>query len=120
MRLEKVAQQVTISFGARKQVAVRLPARLFCVRSGLAGLHSRACEVRSLSTHEACVTMLTTLGLSSHYYLEIEGIDRRLGCAEWHRQPGGVCLRFLSPLREWELHQMRKACTEGTITSVAL
>jgi hypothetical protein len=53
--------------------------------------------------------MVTTLGLPSHYYLEIEGIERRLGCAEWYRRPGGVCVRFLSALREWEIKGACKA-----------
>lgn len=109
MRLEKSTQQVALSYGVRQQTAVRLPARLLCIRPGLAGLHGRSCEIRSLSSREAWITMLTTLGLLSHYYLEIQGIERRLGCAEWYRRPDGVCVRFLSPLHEWEIEQINKA-----------
>lgn len=104
MRLERSTGEIKVSHGAREEpLALRTPARLFCVRPGLAGFHSRSCEIRSLSSREASISLLTTLGLPLHYYIEIEGFGRRLGCAEWYRRPGKVSVRFLSPLYPWEI-----------------
>lgn len=104
MRLERSTGGIKVSHGARKElIALRTPARLVCVRPGLSGFHSRSCEIRGLSTREASISLLTTLGLPLHYYIEIDGFGRRLGCAEWYRRPGEVGVRFLSPLYPWEI-----------------
>jgi hypothetical protein len=82
---------------------IRHPAQLISVRPGLVGLSTRSCEIRSLTADQAWIAVLTTIGLPMHYYVEIEGIHRRIGCAELHRRPDRVCVRFLSSLSSRDL-----------------
>lgn len=109
MRLDKATIPAASELALDGQAeAIRQPAKLISIRPSLAGLSSRQCEIRAISAHQAVITVFTTMGLSSHYYLEIDVIGRRIGCAEVYRDPGRVVVKFLSPLSWWELTTLKE------------
>jgi hypothetical protein len=95
--------------GAWERFYVRRPARLIAVSPGLVGLTTRSCEVIDISRGGASLTVNTTIGLPTHYYLEITGLTARIGCAEVHRRHGRVAVKFIMPLPEKTLHRVVRA-----------
>ena len=88
---------------------VRRPGRLVAVSTGLAGSTSRSCEVIDISRGGAALTVTTTIGLPSHYYLEIVGLEFRIGCAEVSRENGRISVKFITPLPDSTLHKVLRA-----------
>jgi len=95
--------------GKWERFFVRRPARLMAVSAGLVGITTRSCEVIDISRGGASLTVSTTIGLPTHYYLEITGLTARIGCAEVHRRHGRVVVNFILPLPEKILHRVVRA-----------
>ncbi len=107
MRLERSVLQPSYEMRVDQEaLQLRQPARIVSVRPGLGGLDARSCEIRSISANQAWIALLTTIGLPNHYYLEIDGLLSRIGCAERHRRPDRVCVMFLTPLRSYQLERL--------------
>ena len=95
--------------GKWERFFVRRPARLMAVSPGLVGITTRSCEVIDISRGGASLTVSTTIGLPTHYYLQIIGLSSRIGCAEIHRRHGRVAVKFIMPLSEQILHRVVRA-----------
>lgn len=88
---------------------VRRPARVMAVSPGLSGITMRSCEVVDISQGGAALEITTTIGLSSHYYLQIIGLADRIGCAEAYRNGSRVGVKFISIIPEHVLHNIVRA-----------
>lgn len=88
---------------------VRRPARIMAVSPGLSGITMRSCEVVDISQGGAAIEITTTIGLSSHYYLQVIGLADRIGCAEAYRNGNRVGVKFICPIPEHVLHSIVRA-----------
>ncbi|MDI7861207.1 PilZ domain-containing protein [Rhizobiaceae bacterium n13] len=88
---------------------VRRPARLIAVQGCLSGVSIRSCEVLDISQGGAALTMTTTTGLPSHYYLNILGLAYRIGCAEIYRNGERVGVKFINALDPATLRNVVRA-----------
>ncbi len=61
---------------------VQRPARIIAVRPCLTGISIRSAEIVDISQGGASFVVRTTVGLPTHYYLNILGLAYRIGCAE--------------------------------------
>ncbi|WP_200844361.1 PilZ domain-containing protein [Rhizobium sp. 18065] len=88
---------------------VQRPAKVMAVSPGLSGITIRSCEVVDISQGGAALVMTTTIGLSSHYYLQVVGLADRIGCAEAYRNGNRVGVKFIRPIPEAMLHRIVRA-----------
>lgn len=88
---------------------VQRPARVMSVSPGLSGITIRSCQVMDISRGGAGLELTTTIGLSSHYYLQIIGLADRIGCAEAYRNGNRVGVKFIAPITESMLHRIVRA-----------
>jgi hypothetical protein len=79
---------------------VNRSARLMAVGVGLSGLTTRACQLVDISKGGAAITLMTTIGLPDHYYLNIVGMSERIGCAEVYRRDNRVGVKFIKTIEE--------------------
>ena len=75
---------------------VQRPARLVAVRPCLTGISVRSAEIIDISRGGASFVVGTTVGLPSHYYLNILGLAYRIACAEVNRNGNRVHVRFIN------------------------
>ena len=71
---------------------VQRPARLVAVRPCLTGISMRSAEIVDISRGGASFVVATTVGLPSHYYLNILGLAYRIACAETSRNGNRIVL----------------------------
>lgn len=88
---------------------VRRPARIWAVSPCMSRITIRSCDILDISRGGAGLDMTTTIGLSEHYYLEVIGLERRIGCAEIHRKGSRVGVKFIAPIGEDMLHRIVRA-----------
>ncbi|WP_246745799.1 MULTISPECIES: PilZ domain-containing protein [unclassified Ciceribacter] len=88
---------------------VRRPARIMAVSPCLSRISMRNCELLDISQGGAGIEMSTTIGLTQHYYLEVIGLARRIGCAEIYRNGSRVGVKFIAPIPEDMLHRIIRA-----------
>ncbi|THF52506.1 PilZ domain-containing protein [Allorhizobium terrae] len=88
---------------------VKRPARIMAVRSGLSGTVSRSATVLDISRGGAGIEIDGTMGLGSHYYLEILGLGTRIGCAEAFRKGNRAGVKFILPISETLLQRVVRA-----------
>lgn len=88
---------------------VRRPARLTAVSPGLAALTVRSCQIVDISRGGAGLEIDLTSGLPQHYYLEIIGLAKRIGCAEVYRNGHRAGVKFIATLPEHILRDVVRA-----------
>lgn len=88
---------------------VRRPARIMAVSPGLSGITMRSGELVDISQGSAALEITTTIGLSSHYYLQVIGLADRIGCAEAYRNGNRIGVKFICPIPEHVLHAIVRA-----------
>ncbi len=88
---------------------VRRPARIMAVSPGLSGITMRSGDVVDISQGGAALEITTTIGLSSHYYIQVIGLADRIGCAEVYRNGSRVGVKFICPIPEHVLHAIVRA-----------
>lgn len=88
---------------------VRHEARIITIGRGLSGLFERRARLTDISVAGAGLEVGHFIGLPSHYYLMIEGIPNRIGCAEIYRQGSNVGVKFLAQIDEGLVHKLVRA-----------
>ncbi|OJF97354.1 PilZ domain-containing protein [Pararhizobium antarcticum] len=79
---------------------------LMAVRPALGGVTTRTCKMIDISLGGATFSVNTTMGLPQHYYLNIIGTNKRIGCAEVYRKDNRVGVHFIKPIDEKFLHEI--------------
>lgn len=77
---------------------------LLTVGPGLTFPTTRSCQLIDISQGNATFTVTTAIGLPSHYYLSVVGIDVRIGCAEVHRSGNRIAVQFIKEIDARLLH----------------
>jgi hypothetical protein len=85
---------------------VKRPARLIAVKPCLTGVTMRSAEIIEISRGGATCLVGTTIGLPLHYYLNILGLNYRIGCAEISRMGDRIGVRFINTLTPEMLRQV--------------
>lgn len=88
---------------------VRRAARIMAVSPCLTRISVRACELLDISRGGAGIDMSSTAGLSQHYYLEVVGLARRIGCAEIYRNGTRVGVKFIAAIPDDLLRSIVRA-----------
>ncbi|MFJ6322480.1 MULTISPECIES: PilZ domain-containing protein [unclassified Rhizobium] len=88
---------------------VQRPARLVAVRPCLTGISVRSAEIVDISRGGASFVVGTTVGLPSHYYLNILGLAYRIACAEVSRNGNRVHVRFINLIEPETLRRVVRA-----------
>ncbi|MEF0864379.1 MULTISPECIES: pilus assembly protein PilZ [Rhizobium] len=88
---------------------VQRPARIIAVRPCLTGISSRSAEIIDISQGGASFIVGTTVGLPTHYYLNILGLAYRIGCAEINRVGNRVNVRFINLIEPETLRRVVRA-----------
>ena len=89
--------------GAERFIVSR-SARIMSVNPALAGMSIRSCQLVDISKIGATISLMTTIGLPDHYYLNIIGTANRIGCAEIYRNGSRVGVKFIKPIDDELLH----------------
>ena len=89
--------------GAERFIVSR-SARIMSVNPALAGMSIRSCQLVDISKIGATISLMTTIGLPDHYYLNIIGTSNRIGCAEIYRNGSRVGVKFIKPIDDELLH----------------
>jgi len=96
---------------------VQRPARLVAVRPCLTGISMRSAEIVDISRGGASFVVATTVGLPSHYYLNILGLAYRIACAETSRNGNRIhILGGDSRVTQWDLRE----CLDRLANRVAI
>ncbi|WP_184701398.1 PilZ domain-containing protein [Rhizobium lusitanum] len=88
---------------------VQRPARLVAVRPCLTGISVRSAEIVDISRGGASFVVGTTVGLPTHYYLNILGLAYRIACAEVSRNGNRVHVRFINLIEPETLRRVVRA-----------
>ena len=88
---------------------VQRPARLVAVRPCLTGISVRSAEIIDISRGGASFVVGKTVGLPSHYYLNILGLAYRIACAEVSRIDNRVYVRFINLIEPETLRRVVRA-----------
>jgi|GEM_PF-456532 hypothetical protein len=88
---------------------VRRPARIMSVSPCMSRISVRPCQLLDISRGGAGIEMSSTAGLSEHYYLEVIGLARRIGCAEVYRNGTRVGVKFIATIPDDMLHRIVRA-----------
>lgn len=88
---------------------VQRPARLVAVRPCLTGISVRSAEIVDISRGGASFVVATTVGLPTHYYLNILGLAYRIACAEVSRNGNRVHVRFINLIEPETLRRVVRA-----------
>ena len=88
---------------------VQRPARIIAVRPCLTGISVRSAEIVDISQGGASFIVGTTVGLPTHYYLNILGLAYRIGCAEVNRYDNRVNVRFINVMEPETLRRVVRA-----------
>lgn len=88
---------------------VQRPARLVAVRPCLTGISMRSAEIVDISRGGASFVVATTVGLPTHYYLNILGLAYRIACAEVSRNGNRVHVRFINLIEPETLRRVVRA-----------
>lgn len=87
-----------------ERFAVNRPARILSINPSLSGISIRSCHLVDISKIGATISVMTTVGLSDHYYLNILGTANRIGCAEIYRNGGRTGVKFIKEIDDELLH----------------
>ena len=85
---------------------VQRPSRLIAVKPCLTGITVRSAEVIDISRGGATLLVGSSYGLPLHYYLNIIGLNHRIGCAEISRMGDRLGVRFINTLTPEMLRQV--------------
>lgn len=85
---------------------VNCPAAIIAVRVGLVGTITRYVTLLDISRGGAGLEMNPALDIGPHYYLEILGLGKRIGCAEVFRSGWRAGASFIEPISEKMLNQI--------------
>lgn len=88
---------------------VQRPARLVAVRPCLTGISMRSAEIVDISRGGASFVVATTVGLPTHYYLNILGLAYRIACAETSRNGNRIHVRFINLIEPETLRRVVRA-----------
>ncbi|MFB2551054.1 PilZ domain-containing protein [Ensifer soli] len=88
----------------RYQIAQQ--ATLMAIRPALGGVTIRTVQMIDISRGGASFEVSSTFGLPKHYYLNILGSGRRLGCAEVSRVGNRIHAQFIRKLDDAFLHKI--------------
>ncbi|MFK0163702.1 PilZ domain-containing protein [Rhizobium sp. NPDC090279] len=88
---------------------VQRPARLIAVRPCLTGISMRSAEIVDISRGGASFVVATTVGLPTHYYLNILGLAYRIACAETSRNGNRIHVRFINLIEPETLRRVVRA-----------
>lgn len=94
---------------AYEHYKVRQEARIMTIGRGLTGLYERRARIVDISIAGAGIEVSHFIGLPKHYYLMIEGMPNRIGCAEIYRDGSRVGVKFIAPIDEVLIHKMIRA-----------
>lgn len=89
-----------------ERFVVSRPARVLSVNPALAGVSIRSCHLLDISRVGATISLVTTIGLSDHYYLNVMGTANRIGCAEIYRNGSRVGVKFIREIEDELLHSI--------------
>lgn len=89
-----------------ERFAVSRPARILSINPALSGISIRSCHLVDISKVGATISLVTTVGLSDHYYLNILGTSNRIGCAEIYRNGSRAGVKFIKEIDEELLHMI--------------
>lgn len=87
-----------------ERFAVNRAARVLSINPALSGVSIRSGHLVDISRHGATISLVTTIGLPDHYYLNIIGTAHRIGCAEVHRSGTRVGVKFIKDIDDELLH----------------
>ena len=88
---------------------VKHEARIITIGRGLTGLYERRARLTDISIAGAGLEVGHFIGLPTHYYLRIDGIPNRIGCAEIYRQGSRVGVKFIAKIDESLIHRLIRA-----------
>lgn len=89
-----------------ERFVVSRAARILSVNPALSGISIRSCHLLDISRIGATVSLVTTLGLPDHYYLNVIGSANRIGCAEIYRNGSRVGVKFIKEIDDELLHNI--------------
>ena len=89
-----------------ERFVVSRPARILSVNPALSGVSIRSCHLLDISRVGATISLVTTIGLPDHYYLNIMGTAERIGCAEIYRNGSRVGVKFIKEVADELLHSI--------------
>lgn len=87
-----------------ERFVVSRAARILSVNSALSGISIRSCHLIDISRVGATISLVTTIGLPDHYYLNVLGTSNRIGCAEIYRNGSRVGVKFIKEIEDELLH----------------
>lgn len=87
-----------------ERFAVNRAARVLSVNPALAGISIRSCHLLDISRVGATISLVTTIGLPDHYYLNVMGTANRIGCAEIYRNGSRIGVKFIKEIEDELLH----------------
>jgi hypothetical protein len=87
-----------------ERFVVSRPARVLSINPALAGISIRSCHLLDISRVGATLSLVTTIGLGDHYYLNVMGTANRIGCAEIYRNGSRVGVKFIKEVDDELLH----------------
>lgn len=88
---------------------VRRPASILTIGNGLTGIKERRATLVDISIAGAGLEVSVIYGLPEHYYLRIDGLPNRIGCAEVHRNGSRVGVKFIATIDESLIHRIIRA-----------
>ena len=89
-----------------ERFVVSRPARVLSVNPALTGVSIRSGHLVDISRVGATINLVTTIGLSDHYYLNVMGTANRIGCAEVYRNGSRVGVKFIKEIEDELLHSI--------------
>ena len=92
-----------------ERFVVKRPASLLTISNGLGGISERRATLIDISIAGAGLDVSVIFGLPEHYYLRIDGLPNRIGCAEVHRSGNRVGVKFLATIDEALIHKIIRA-----------
>ena len=95
----------TASHGRKaERFQVSRAARILSINPSLSGISIRSCHLLDISRVGATISLVTTVGLPDHYYLNVVGTANRIGCAEIYRNGSRIVLKFIKEIEDDLLH----------------
>ncbi|HUH49704.1 MAG TPA: PilZ domain-containing protein [Mycoplana sp.] len=82
---------------------------LLSVGLDLAVPKTRSCQLIDISQGGASISVNTTIGLGTHYYLTVVGVFAKVGCAEIYRNDHRIGVQFIKEIDEVLLHEIVRA-----------
>jgi hypothetical protein len=90
--------------------------RILSINPALSGVSIRSCHLLDISRVGATLSLVTTIGLPDHYYLNVVGTSNRIGCAEIYRNNTRVGVKFIKEIED----ELLRAIVRGDFFTQAL